>query len=181
MKKILMIDDDKVSLTTAKGVLGDDYKLIAVLDGMQGLKYLEKNECDLILLDINMPEMNGFETLDKIRQNEKNANIPVIFLTSDNDAQTETKCFETGAMDFISKPFVPSVIRSRVNRTLELEEYRATLARKLDLDAEEVLTDTNNNYIEKFEKTENAVRQNGQDMTALSINELDAYWREQNE
>ena len=57
----------------------------------------------------------------------------------------------------------------------------ASLARKLDLDAEEVLTDTNNNYIEKFEKTENAVRQNGQDMTALSINELDAYWREQNE
>ena len=57
----------------------------------------------------------------------------------------------------------------------------ASLARKLDLDAEEVLTDINNNYIEKFEKTENAVRQNGQDMTALSINELDAYWREQNE
>ena len=57
----------------------------------------------------------------------------------------------------------------------------ASLARTLDLDAEEVLTDTNNNYIEKFEKTENAVRQNGQDMTALSINELDAYWREQNE
>ena len=57
----------------------------------------------------------------------------------------------------------------------------ASLARKLDLDAEEVLTDTNNNYIEKFEKTENAVRQNGQDMTALSIDELDAYWREQNE
>ncbi len=146
MKKILMIDDDKVSLTTAKGVLGDDYKLIAVLDGMQGLKYLEKNECDLILLDINMPEMNGFETLDKIRQNEKNANIPVIFLTSDNDAQTETKCFETGAMDFISKPFVPSVIRSRVNRTLELEEYRATLARKLDQKTKEVEKITKKSY-----------------------------------
>lgn len=57
----------------------------------------------------------------------------------------------------------------------------AALARKFDLDAEEVLTDTNNCFINKFEKTENAVRQNGQDMTALSIDELDAYWRKQNE
>ena len=57
----------------------------------------------------------------------------------------------------------------------------AALARKFELDAEEVLTDTNNCFINKFEKTENAVRQNGQDMTALSIDELDAYWRKQNE
>ena len=102
MKKILMIDDDKVSLTTAKGVLGDDYKLIAVLDGMQGLKYLEKNECDLILLDINMPEMNGFEVYEKIRENKRLENIPVIFLTADNDTETETRCFKEGAVDFIA-------------------------------------------------------------------------------
>lgn len=146
MKKILMIDDDKVSLSTAKGVLGDDHKLIAVLNGMQGLKFLEKNECDLILLDINMPGMNGFETLVEIRKNEKNANVPVIFLTSDNDAATETKCFESGAMDFISKPFVPSVIRSRVNRTLELEDYRAALARKLDQKTKEIEKITTKSY-----------------------------------
>ena len=58
MKKILMIDDDKVSLSTAKGVLADEYKMISVLDGNQGLKFLENNDCDLILLDINMPGMN---------------------------------------------------------------------------------------------------------------------------
>ena len=113
-----MIDDDKVSLSTAKGVLANEYKMISVLDGTQGLKFLENNECDLILLDINMPGMNGFEVLEQIRKQEKNVNIPVIFLTSDNDADTETKCFESGAMDFISKPFVPSVIKSRVNRTI---------------------------------------------------------------
>lgn len=138
MKKILMIDDDKVSLSTAKGVLSDDYKMISVLDGMQGLKYLETNDCDLILLDINMPGMNGFQVLEEIKKNAKNADIPVIFLTSDNDADTETKCFESGAMDFISKPFVPSVIRSRVNRTLELEEYRSMLEEKLDKKTMEV-------------------------------------------
>lgn len=138
MKKILMIDDDKVSLATAKNVLSSDYKMISVLDGTQGLKYLENNEADLILLDINMPGLNGFEVFKEIKNNPKNADIPVIFLTSDNDADTETKCFEYGAMDFISKPFVPSVIRSRVNRTLELEEYRSMLVEKLDKKTKEV-------------------------------------------
>lgn len=136
MKKILIVDDDKVSLATAKGVLGDDYKVFAVLDGNQALKFLEKNECDLILLDINMPGMNGFEVMEKIKEFE-NRDIPVIFLTSDNDAMTETRCFEVGARDFISKPFVPNVIRSRVNRTLELEEFKANLALRLDQKTQE--------------------------------------------
>jgi len=143
MKKILVIDDDKVSLATAKGVLGDDYKVFAVLDGTQALKFLEKNECDLILLDINMPGMNGFEVMEHIKEGETSKDIPVIFLTSDNDAATETRCFEAGARDFISKPFVPKVIRSRVNRTLELEELRANLADRLDQktqEAEEIKT-----------------------------------------
>lgn len=138
MKKILMIDDDKVSLSTAKAVLGEDYKIIAVLDGMQGVKFLEKNTCDLILLDINMPGINGFDTLNEIRKNKECENIPVIFLTSDTDADTETKCFEYGAMDFIAKPFVPSVIRSRVNRTLELEEYHASLEKELNEKTQEM-------------------------------------------
>lgn len=166
MKKILIIDDDKVSLATAKGVLGDDYKLIAVLDGMQGLKYLEKNDCDLILLDINMPGMNGFETYEQIRKDAKNTHIPVIFLTSDNDAETETKCFESGAMDFISKPFVPSVIRSRVHRTLELEEYRATLARQLDQKTKEVESITAKSYTDAMTGLWN------REYTEMKVNEL---------
>ena len=60
MKKILMIDDDKVSLSTAKGVLANEYKMISVLDGTQGLKFLENNECDLILLDITLAQGNGY-------------------------------------------------------------------------------------------------------------------------
>lgn len=138
MKKILMIDDDKVSLSSAKGALGMEHKFIGVLDGVSGLKFLDNNDCDLILLDINMPGMNGFEVLEKIRQNEKHVNTPVIFLTSDNDPNTETKCLEAGAMDFVSKPFVQSVIISRVHRTLELEEYRANLAMRLDQKTKEV-------------------------------------------
>lgn len=138
MKVILMIDDDKVCLSSARGFLGEEHKFVGVLDGAHGLKFLETNDCDLILLDINMPEMNGFEVLEAIRKNEKHVNTPVIFLTSDNDAATETKCLEAGAMDFISKPFVPSVIVSRVHKTLELEEFRANLALRLHQKTQEV-------------------------------------------
>lgn len=132
MKSILVIDDDKVNLATARMVLRDEYKVIPVTSGAQALIFLEKNDCDIILLDINMPEMNGFETLRKIREMQHCQHIPVIFLTADNDAETETRCFKEGAIDFIVKPFVSEVMRSRIGRVLELEELRRGLADRLE-------------------------------------------------
>ncbi|MBP5180982.1 MAG: diguanylate cyclase [Clostridiales bacterium] len=132
MKTVLIVDDDKVSLMTARNVLNDFYKIIAVTEGKQALKYLEKSTCDLILLDLNMPGMDGFEVNREIRMKYRDLQIPVVFLTSSNDAETETKCFEEGALDFISKPFVPSVILSRVHRIIETEELKKQLAERLD-------------------------------------------------
>lgn len=138
MKTILIVDDNKVSLSTAKTVLNDYYRIITVTHGSQALTFLDKNACDLILLDINMPEMDGFEVYSKIREKDNCAEIPIIFLTSDNDAATETRCFEAGAIDFIAKPFVPSVILSRVGRVLELEDLRKSLADRLEEKTQEV-------------------------------------------
>lgn len=138
MKTILVVDDNKVSLSTAKTVLNEHYRVITVTQGSQALSFLDRNSCDLVLLDINMPEMDGFEVYSEIRKKETCRNIPIIFLTSDSDAETETKCFETGAIDFIAKPFVPSVILSRVGRVLELEELRASLADRLEKKTQEV-------------------------------------------
>ena len=107
MKNILVVDDNKLNLASARKTLSGEYKVIPVMKGEQALSYLEHGECDIILLDINMPEMDGYEVFAEIRKIEKCAEIPIIFLTSDNDAETETKCFETGAVDFIAKPFVP--------------------------------------------------------------------------
>ena len=132
MKNILIIDDNKLNLATARKVLSDEYKVIPAIKGTQALSYLENGSCDIILLDINMPEMDGFEVLRRIRQMEHCLNIPVIFLTADNDAETETRCFREGAIDFIAKPFVPEVMRSRISRVLELEELRRSLADKLE-------------------------------------------------
>ncbi|MBQ9948591.1 MAG: response regulator, partial [Oscillospiraceae bacterium] len=128
MKHILIVDDNKSNLAAAKTVLCDSYKITAVTMGQQALKFLENNTCDLILLDINMPEMDGFEVMEKIKANEQRSSIPIIFLTADDDAETENRCLEAGAMDFIAKPFVPSVMRLRIGRILELEDMRKKLA-----------------------------------------------------
>ena len=132
MKHILIVDDNKTSLSSAKSALNDVYKVTAVTSGMQALKFLEKNRCDIILLDINMPEMDGFEVMKEIRENSDRADIPIIFLTADSDAETESRCLEEGASDFIAKPFVLNVMRSRISRILELDDLRKNLAEKLD-------------------------------------------------
>ena len=138
MKTILVVDDDKLNLAAARKVLRDEYRVIPVMKGQQALTYLESGECDIILLDINMPEMDGFEVLKRIRGMERGRNIPVVFLTADNDAETETRCFRAGALDFIAKPFVPDVMLSRIGRILELEDLRRSLADRLEQKTREV-------------------------------------------
>ena len=128
MKTILLVEDNELDIAMAQNVLRNSYKVVSVQRGAQALAYLQSGECDIILLDIYMPEMGGFETLEKIRQMEQCRSIPVIFLTGDSDPETETSCFQRGAVDFIAKPFVPAVMLSRVNRVLELEELRRSLA-----------------------------------------------------
>ncbi|MBQ8567858.1 MAG: diguanylate cyclase [Oscillospiraceae bacterium] len=138
MKHILIVDDNKANLTAARTALSDIYKATAVVSGAQALKFLEKNTPDMILLDINMPEMDGFQVMAKIRENPELSELPIIFLTADSDAETEQKCLEAGALDFIAKPFVPAVMRSRIGRILELEELRKSLADRLDQKIKEV-------------------------------------------
>lgn len=123
-KTILVVDDSKANLTLAKQALEDYYQVSLVPSGSMALRYLEKHVPSLILLDINMPEMDGLETLRQIRMLEEGGDIPVIFLTSRTDPETEVSCLRLGASDFIGKPFVPEVMRSRIARTLELEDYR---------------------------------------------------------
>lgn len=132
MYHLLIVDDDKINLSTAKRALSDYYKITAVTSGEQALDFLKKMSCDLILLDINMPEMDGFEVMEKIRENPKLAEIPIIFLTADNDPQIESRCLKEGAMDFITKPFMLNVVLSRIGHALELEALRRDLAGQLE-------------------------------------------------
>ncbi len=128
MKKIILIvDDDKANLMVAQKLLSEEYRVAAVNSGELALKYLEKNEPDLILLDIQMPGMNGFEVMNKLVENEAWKKIPVIFLTADRSKETEEECFKLGAVDYIGKPFVPVIMQQRIRRTIEMEDYRRNL------------------------------------------------------
>lgn len=138
MKHLLIVDDDKTNLTMARNALSDTFKVTAVVSGEQALRFLTSNIPDLILLDINMPEMDGFEVMEKIRGQEPLKNIPIVFLTADSESETESRCLGTGAVDFIAKPFVPLVMRSRISRILELEELRRSLANELEVKSREV-------------------------------------------
>ena len=127
MNNILLVDDNKASLMMAKFVLKNQYDITLAKSGMQSIKILEKKRPDLILMDLNMPEMDGRETIKKIKKMEKYKNIPIIVLTAEVDGETEVECLEIGAVDFIMKPFVQRTMISRIERTLELEKYRKDL------------------------------------------------------
>lgn len=126
-KVILVVDDDRTNLIMAERLLGNEYTIVSVTSGEQAIKFLSKRKPDLILLDINMPEMDGFEVMRNIKGNENWEKIPVIFLTADRDTETEVECLQMGAVDFVGKPFEPEIVRNRIRRTLEIEEYRKDL------------------------------------------------------
>ncbi len=137
-KTILIVDDDRMNLVTAQKFLSEEYKVISVNSGKLAFKYLEKHKPDLILLDIFMPVMGGFEVMKQLQEHQEWSRIPVIFLTADRKTETEAQCFELGANDFITKPFEPRIMLNRIRRTIELDGYRKDLQQRLDEKTREV-------------------------------------------
>jgi DNA-binding response OmpR family regulator len=117
--KILLVDDDSKNLQIAMSIL-KDYNVIYAQSGEKALELLEKNQFDLILLDVVMPIMNGYEVCSKMKKNEKTKKIPVIFLTVKDDEKDIVKGFELGAVDYIIKPFYSEVLLKRVEVHLKL-------------------------------------------------------------
>ncbi|MCL2054097.1 MAG: response regulator [Oscillospiraceae bacterium] len=126
-KHILAVDDVPSNLKFAEQLLGDRYKLTLAISGSQALKFLNKVYPDLILLDLNMPDMDGFETLQRIKEDPSLSGIPVIFLTSEQESAMEVRCLQLGAVDFIRKPFVTDIMIRRIETQLELSSYRISL------------------------------------------------------
>ena len=126
-KHIIIVDDVTTNLKCVGEILRDDYSLSMAKSGEQAIAMIEKSKPDLILLDIKMPGMDGFETLECIRNNPENIDIPVIFLTADNDNESELRCLKLGASDFIKKPFEPEIMLSRIERILMQEEKNKSI------------------------------------------------------
>lgn len=120
-KTILVVDDFQSNLIFIKQVLSDIYDVAIAASGEQALKYLRTNIPDLIILDIWMPEMDGIETLQRIREAPRGASIPVLFLTSQADVNNVLKGYELGVKDVLAKPIEPNAMKDRLKRVF-LEE-----------------------------------------------------------
>lgn len=137
---ILVVDDDTSNLRMASHILSAEKMRVSCLkSGEEAINFLQENRPDLILLDVHMRGMDGFETIAVIRKNKDIADIPVIFLTADDDSNTEKKGLEAGAMDFIKKPFVPEVLLLRVRHTIDLIRLQADLAVEVKKKTQEVM------------------------------------------
>ena len=126
-KTILLVDDDKTNLSVGKNALSDFYNVFTLNSGERLLKMLEKMIPDLILLDVKMPEMDGYETISRLKENPKSADIPVIFLTSLIDDVEEVKGLSMGAVDYITKPFSTPRLLKRLEVHLLVEKQKKEL------------------------------------------------------
>lgn len=131
MKHVLIVDDSNMYCIIAKNTLESSYKVSLAHSGQEVLTFLEKEIPDLILMDIEMPGMNGKEVLRRMKLHKEWSKIPVIFLSAISEQETEVECLELGADDFIAKPFKPLIMTSRVSKILELYELRKDLEHQL--------------------------------------------------
>lgn len=118
---ILIVDDTKFNIKILEDTLSKDYKLSVAMNGKSALKFMEEIVPDIILLDIIMPEMDGFEVFSKMKEDNRLKDIPVIFLSAVTDINSKAKAFEMGAVDYVTKPFEVAEVKARVNTHLSLQ------------------------------------------------------------
>lgn len=131
---VLVIDDDRSNLQILEAILNSDYEIISALGGAEGVRLADSEKPDLIMLDVMMPGMDGYEAFSRLKDNPSTRSIPVIFITASDDEEDEAKGLEMGAIDFVTKPSSPAIVRARVKNHIELKRYRDLLQNLADLD-----------------------------------------------
>lgn len=126
-KKIMLIDDNITNLSLGKSVLSEKYDVITIPSGVKLFKMLERTIPDLILLDIEMPEMSGYDVIKRLKHMEATRHVPVIFLTAKNDDSSQLEGLTLGAVDYISKPFSPALLLKRIDVHLTIEAQKCEL------------------------------------------------------
>ena len=139
---LLLVDDEPVNLQVLRGILQQDYRLLFARDGEKALALAASEQPALILMDVMMPGMTGFDTCLRLKQQRHTQHIPVIFVTALSDESDESRGFNCGAVDYITKPVSPPIVRARVKTHLslvhmdELRETRLQIVQRLGLAAE---------------------------------------------
>ncbi len=118
MKTILAVDDTPSNLDILIELL-EEYDVIDATSGKDALEIANEEKIDLILLDIMMPDIDGFEVCKRLKSNEKTKDIPIIFITGKSDQKSIQKVYECGDSDYVIKPFLPSELKARVKKSLQ--------------------------------------------------------------
>ncbi len=132
---ILIVDDEKSNIDVLSGILRPHYKVYIAKSGTEAVKRAKANKPDLILLDIIMPEMDGFEVLSIMKEDDATRDIPIIFITGLNSVNDEERGFFLGAVDYITKPFNHSIVKARVKNHLQIVKQMRTIERLGLIDA----------------------------------------------
>ncbi|MCK5867267.1 MAG: diguanylate cyclase [Mycoplasmataceae bacterium] len=127
--RILIVDDESINIAVIIGILSDDYELLIAKNGEQALRRIAIQVPDLILLDVMMPGMDGYTVFEEIRKMTDDHNLPIIFITARRSPEEETKGLKMGAVDYITKPFVPSIVQVRIANQIEYKRIRDELER----------------------------------------------------
>ena len=149
MHKVMIVDDNMTNLIMAKKALEDVYEIFPVSSGKVALEFLEEmpEPPDVVLLDVDMPDMNGFYVISQMKNIEKLANIPVVFLTAQEDTTTEVEGYSLGAADYIKKPFTATLLRKRVELHIKFIEEQRRL-NKINTQLSNALTEKIHNIVE---------------------------------
>ena len=140
--RLLLVDDEPTNLQVLRHILQEDFRLLFATDGARALQIAAQQRPDLVLLDVMMPQMDGYGVCQALKADRATANIPVIFVTALTEAQDEARGFDVGGVDYITKPVSAPVVRARVRthlslvRTEELRETRLQIVQRLGRAAE---------------------------------------------
>jgi PleD family two-component response regulator len=121
---VLIVDDEDISIEVLSNALGRQYNILVAKDGKEALKLLANSHVELILLDIMMPEMDGFEVCRRLKDSETTREIPVIFMTGRKETEDIVKGFNAGALDYVTKPFNITELMARVKTHLDMARVR---------------------------------------------------------
>ena len=134
MQRLLIVDDQSANIRVMAEALQGSYELYFATSGAKALEIVANHDIELVLLDVVMPEMNGFEVCRRIKSDERTMSIPIIFVTAREEAADEERGFDAGGVDYITKPINPSIVRARVRTHLELKRARDLLERLASID-----------------------------------------------
>lgn len=131
-KTVILVDDNVANLKIGRNVLSKDYNVLTIPSGERLFQIIERVTPDLILLDVEMPDMDGYAVIKRLKEDPLTASIPVIFLTAKNDTGSELEGLSLGAVDYIVKPFSPPILLKRVETHLLLKDYSDNLLEMVD-------------------------------------------------